>query len=999
MLITKKTRNSVKPPSQSPVFEGVYNNARMLHFLTAVVGSTCDVRVKNGSVYEGIFKTLSSRCELAVDAVHKVKSEDGDGGGGGAPPRIEEITDTMIFSPNDLITMTCRDVDLNFATRDTFTDSAISSSRVNGEHREKVLQRWDGGDSNGENFDLEADASNGWDASEMFRYNEENYGVKSTYDSSLSMYTVPLERGNTEGYRQREARAARLASEIESSPQYRHRVALENDEGRTEEEKFSSVMRDREREERERGRDSPSFSNPGSREGKYIPLPQRAREREMSSRGERDRVGPQSSLPNRAGRPGSQSSSPRPSLPSGGCQPSPSTDRSSPLSVRGVYSSSPSQSSLPTQTPAEIAPNSPPILPHSLSHPQSLSEARPVNGVSSRTSPKSQRPVQANRPIRTNSHSSPTVSRSPKPDAPSQDPPLVSPGYLDTSSVSMVTLKATGPTPLFPVDVNEILSKERTEGPVSPQESKNNKGHSVSSLQQRSQIEELKKFGKEFRLQSSPSPSSHRTSAPPGEPCQSSPTPQPECSELAPSTEPKPAPPPNASQEHLLEDRGREMSVEGVVSPAPASVSSSTPSVSIPAPASQTAAAAPPALDRQTAGTPQPARTPGSEESRPEVSERPDGVADQVKKSTLNPNAKEFNPTKAPLNLAKPSSTPTPPRPTPPSPVVLPPPPGQGTMYNAQYLPYVSPIQIQSHSVQAPQIYPYAMSTVNQGKYPRSKGAVVPPRPDHSSSAPPMLQPTQSAAGPPLVASPYSQSYLQYGQVIPAMTHYPGQPVYSMLQSGARMLSSGGHPQTLGPPGPQYPGQTEGPPVPQQGMYAPQSFSHHSGAMHPPQPSSTPTGSQPPPQHPAPSPGQSGQSGPQPQSLFHSGPLSAPTPPNLPPGHSSPQASYPIQGYSLQGHQPLPHQYPSLGQLTQAHVSNALPGPHHSAGHGPPPVMLLHAPPPPPQQGPGSAPQHPQHGPPPQQGPHQHYAYIGHPQAVQVQTHPPQQLPFHPPGN
>lgn len=40
---------------------------------------------------------------------------------------------------------------------DAFTDTAISSSRVNGEHREKVLQRWDGGDSNGEGFDLETD--------------------------------------------------------------------------------------------------------------------------------------------------------------------------------------------------------------------------------------------------------------------------------------------------------------------------------------------------------------------------------------------------------------------------------------------------------------------------------------------------------------------------------------------------------------------------------------------------------------------------------------------------------------------------------------------------------------------------------------------------------------------------------------------------------------------------------------------------------------------------
>lgn len=78
---------------------------------------------------------------------------------------------------------------------------------------------------------------------------------------------VPLERGSSEGFRQREARAARLANEIEASSQYRHRVALENDEGRTEEDKYSAVVRDRDRDggERERGRDSPGFSSAGSR--------------------------------------------------------------------------------------------------------------------------------------------------------------------------------------------------------------------------------------------------------------------------------------------------------------------------------------------------------------------------------------------------------------------------------------------------------------------------------------------------------------------------------------------------------------------------------------------------------------------------------------------------------------------------------------------------------------------------------------------------------------
>ncbi|XP_040922930.1 ataxin-2-like protein isoform X1 [Toxotes jaculatrix] len=1013
-----KNRTSAKPSFQSsPVFEGVYNNARMLHFLTAVVGSTCDIRVKNGSVFEGIFKTLSSRCELAVDAVHK-RSE--DEGSTSAPPRREDITDTMIFSPSDLVTMICRDVDLNYATRDSFTDTSISSTRVNGEHKEKVLQRWEGGDSNGESYDLENDASNGWDANEMFRYNEVKYGVTSTYDSSLSMYTVPLEKGNSEVYRQREARAARLASEIESSPQYRHRVNLENDEGKSEEDKYSAVVRDgndRERgresprdRDRERGRDSPGASN---REGKYIPLPQR--QREMNRERERGERGPGGPPPHNRLSGGyrstpASSSSPRPPLPSAagpqsGISPS---ERSSPLSGRGgAYAPHHSQGSPspgpgsgpaspytpaspggPAATPASAsaAPSSasPPAphghtVPHSHSLPHSLSDAgRPVNGISARTSPKAQRPPQSSRTVRTpNSHSQSTATRSPKSGS-SQDTP-----YLDTSSVSLPAQKTSGPAPLFPVDVNEILgaaAKERSaESPSSTEESKSSK------VQQRSQIEELRKFGKEFRLQpsggSSSSPSSPAAATPPAvsEVAQPS-VAKPSSSDAHPALDSKPQPPtPSPSQP------------QPQPSPAPAEGPAKDTTAT---PGATTAATTAPVSDRQSPAAPQPARTPGSEEVRSETTERTEGVADQVKKSTLNPNAKEFNPNKPQMPMTKPNTAPTPPRPTPPSPVVLQHPGGQG-LYTTPYLSYVSQI----HSVQPPTMYQYTMSTVNQGKYPRTKGSVVAPRSDHGTSAPPMLQAAASAAGAPLVASPYPQSYLQYNpqqygqqQVIQAMTPYPGQPMYSMLQGGARMIGQGGgpHPQALGPPGgPQFSTQGDGPQGPQQGIYAPQSFSHHSGAVHQPQPSSTPTGNQPPPQHAAPSPGQNAQSGPQPQSLYHSGPLSAPTPPNMPPGHTSPQGSYPIQGYSIHSHQGIPPTYP-LGQIAQAHVQGAMSGPHHSGSHGQPQLVMLQ---PPPQQGPGSVPQHPQHG--PQQGAHQHF-YIGHPQAMQVQTHP---APFHPPGN
>ncbi|XP_048476871.1 ataxin-2-like protein [Rhincodon typus] len=149
-------RNSIKGSPQSPVFEGIYNNTRMLHFLTAVVGSTCDVRVRNGTVYEGIFKTLSSKFELAVDTVHRKTMETVAG------PKSEDIIDTMIFKPADVVVVQFRDVDLNYATRDKTSDTVVSS-KVNGEHREKVLQRWEGGDSNSDDFDLESDVKHSRD--------------------------------------------------------------------------------------------------------------------------------------------------------------------------------------------------------------------------------------------------------------------------------------------------------------------------------------------------------------------------------------------------------------------------------------------------------------------------------------------------------------------------------------------------------------------------------------------------------------------------------------------------------------------------------------------------------------------------------------------------------------------------------------------------------------------------------------------------------------------
>ncbi|KAJ8971176.1 hypothetical protein NQ317_013371 [Molorchus minor] len=142
----------------------------------------------------------------------------------------------MIFWP-----MVAKDVDLDYPTRDMLpTDTAISS-RHNGTSKleERELEPWDSG-INGSDMPLELDAANGWDADDMFRKNEQEYGVQST---------------DTADYKEAEAKANIIASEIESQPAHKARSELENGD---EEAAFASVVR-------------PHQESNTSTNGKYIP--------------------------------------------------------------------------------------------------------------------------------------------------------------------------------------------------------------------------------------------------------------------------------------------------------------------------------------------------------------------------------------------------------------------------------------------------------------------------------------------------------------------------------------------------------------------------------------------------------------------------------------------------------------------------------------------------------------------------------------------------------
>ncbi|XP_020928596.1 ataxin-2 isoform X32 [Sus scrofa] len=885
-------RNSSKGLPQSTIsFDGIYANMRMVHILTSVVGSKCEVQVKNGGIYEGVFKTYSPKCDLVLDAAHEKSTESSSG------PKREEIMESILFKCSDFVVVQFKDMDSSYARRDAFTDSAISA-KVNGEHKEKDLEPWDAGEltTNEELEALENDVSNGWDPNDMFRYNEENYGVVSTYDSSLSSYTVPLERDNSEEFLKREARANQLAEEIESSAQYKARVALENDD-RSEEEKYTAVQRNSSE------REGHSIN---TRENKYIPPGQR--NREVISWGSGRQNSP------RMGQPGSGSMPSRSTSHTSDFNPNSGSDqrvvnggppRMSPKAQRhprnhrvsaGRGSISSGLEFVSHTSPSEAA-----APPAARTSPAGGTWSSVVSGVP-RLSPKTHRP----RSPRQNS-----IGNTPS------GPVLASPqaGVIPTDAVPM-PLPAASPTPASPASNRAVtpsieakdsrLQDQRQNSPAGNKENmKSNetspsfpkaesKGISPVVSEHRKQIDDLKKFKNDFRLQ----PSSASESV----------------DQLL-----------NKSREgeksrdvikDKIEPNAKDSFIENSSNCTSGSSKPSSPSIS-PSILSNTEHKRGPEVTSQGVQT----SSPGCKQEKDDKEETKD-AAEQVRKSTLNPNAKEFNPRS--FSQPKPSTTPTSPRPqAQPSPSMVghqqPTPVYTQPVCFAPNMMYPVPV---SPGVQP--LYPIPMTPmpVNQAKTYRAVPNIPQQRQDqHHQST--MMHPA-SAAGPPIVATPpaYSTQYVAYSPqqfpnqpLVQHVPHYQSQHphVYSpVIQGNARMMAPPTHaqPGLVSSSATQYGAHEQ-----THAMYVStgslaQQYAHPNATLHPhtphPQPSATPTGQQ---QnqhggsHPAPSPVQHHQhqaaqalhlASPQQQSaIYHAG--LAPTPPSMTPASNtqSPQNSFP----------------------------------------------------------------------------------------------------------
>uniref|UniRef100_UPI00358F0B92 ataxin-2-like protein isoform X2 n=1 Tax=Myxine glutinosa TaxID=7769 RepID=UPI00358F0B92 len=979
------SRNSLQSPSL--VQEAAYINTRMVHVLTSLVGAKCELTVKSGKVFEGIFRTYGPKVELVLEAAHQQKADISPLG-----PRVEEILDTIVFNPSDYVMMQYKDVDLNFAARG-FTDGVIVR-RVNGEHQDRELEPWQGGETaNDDNSSLETDVSNGWDPNEMFRYNEENYGVKSTYDSTLSTYTTQLERDDSEEFQKREARAEQLAREIEATTQYRTHTNLEDDE-RSEEDKFGAVPRRITTAiSSERDKESPGGIHP---RGRYVPPNQRSRDglgrgglrqnspkfgrQSMTSASHRGghRYPEQSGSPILESRPLAGGSRGPPVRSQTSPSPKPQVD-ALPMAtiITGSLPAACSSGSFHTSPPqpgSHVPISAQPVL-LSLSASPSVASSGGLQVSSVTTSPRSPSPVIPTEQPRSlgslESHSSSetdtsgrTQMHSPAQDGQEADvlPEPVMPGDSALEPQGIKTVTPGQSTTTWTLSTTTRGSYQ-----------------TISDVKKNS-LEEFKRFSEEFKLPDEKSSVGATETVEPGVPGDSTSLVTGSNDEVRKGLTGSPS---TVSDSTCAEDKSDE---RGHISSSP--------------------------------------------EGELEKGEKPECEAEQTKKSTLNPNAKEFvlNPSAKPfVPMQKQVQTPTPSRPQQVSPSVMVPQtaaalcsPQPLAGYPTPIIPlspvptgYTMPVPVSQHKPYRPskdrrlniQSNIWGdYSSASQVSFvfalkppPTLAGAMTPVRSEHphAQGAQAILHQVSMApvSAPPLVS--YSPAFMPYSP-----QHFPNQPslmayqhphqggaVYpSLMQGGSRVLATtqmapgqpglvhapsssspqfpppdtAPHPQTIyvspTPVPPPYPPPPLHPPL------HPHPGSLHSLAAHPSQAASAHAGQA---QHnrPVPSPVQHQPAqGPQPQQALYSTALVSQGPHTQAAGYPPPHPGQPQPIYAL--HHPQHHSYNSPAALApnqQVHMQSGLPsmGPQPHAAHTAQVVLMAHPqssahsgpPPPPPHQG------------------------------------------------
>ncbi|TPX64830.1 hypothetical protein SpCBS45565_g05604 [Spizellomyces sp. 'palustris'] len=214
-------------------------HARLLFILANMIGTKVEVKVRNGTVYEGIYSASPTSKDLGV--LLKMATKKTSDGSEGVTIK------NLIIMPKDVCSISARPLDLSITQkasgeREVQTDTTISGH--SGLVKERQLQKWAPDTGADAAIGLEDEVSHAveWD---QFATNEKLFGVTTDFDEHL--YTTTVDKSDP-NFKRREAEAIRLAREIERGPVNNPHIAEErgldiSSANVDEEERYSSVIR------------------------------------------------------------------------------------------------------------------------------------------------------------------------------------------------------------------------------------------------------------------------------------------------------------------------------------------------------------------------------------------------------------------------------------------------------------------------------------------------------------------------------------------------------------------------------------------------------------------------------------------------------------------------------------------------------------------------------------------------------------------------------------
>ncbi|CAE7241524.1 CID4 [Symbiodinium sp. KB8] len=203
----------------------------MLYFLACLVGQTVTVKLKNQTIYEGVFHSCSTEGDLSITLKSARKVPTGNGKSG-------EVKEELVVAGKEFLQVSAANVPPEPKQHSAFkTDGEIAEGWGEGRNRELVAWK-SGGEASapaGVSLNLESGGRQigTWN---QFEYNEKQFGITSTYSEDL--YTTKLDPSKIPEQKRKDAE--RIAREIESGQSYGRIEEGVNDDV-DEEAQFSAV--------------------------------------------------------------------------------------------------------------------------------------------------------------------------------------------------------------------------------------------------------------------------------------------------------------------------------------------------------------------------------------------------------------------------------------------------------------------------------------------------------------------------------------------------------------------------------------------------------------------------------------------------------------------------------------------------------------------------------------------------------------------------------------